>query len=407
MATRSWIGSAPSIAQVTQWTFGGTWLATETVTVTIGTRSWTVLTGSTVIATLLANIVAAYNLLTAANYPEFKDVTAAVSGTTIFQATSNTAGLQFTLALSTNSASGTIGAPSNTVVNSSPNDWSIAANWAENAVPVAADDVVIDRGSVDILYGLAQSGVTLTSLTIRAAYIGNIGLPTRNASGYEEYRATQLAISATTCTIGQGDGTGSGRIKLNFGSVQTALTVFGMGTSIERGLAALLWKGTHASNVVNIYSGTFGVAVFSGETAVIATLRQTGGSIVTSTGTTLTTIDKNGGTLETFSGATTVTNRGGGITLWAGAFTTINILQDTINYNSTGTITNLNVYDGGVADFDTVNQARTVTNCTIVSGSKITDKAKTVTWTNGIILTKCGNEAVTLVLGEDITLTRS
>jgi hypothetical protein len=196
-------------------------------------------------------------------------------------------------------------------------------------------------------------------------------------------------------------------MKLNFGTVQTALSIFKTATTVERGIAAMCWKGTHASNVVNVYGGDLGVATFSGETAVIATLRQTGGKVLTASGTTLTTIDKNGGTLTTYSAATTITQRGGDASLWSGAHTTIHVLEGTVNYNSTGTITTLNVYDGGTINFDAVNQARTVTTTTCVSGATIIDHAKLVTWTNGIALTKCGNEAVTLILGEDITLTRS
>lgn len=417
MATRTWIGSAPKVAEVTAYVLGGTWDATDVINMTIGTVTVPLTVGSTSTTTIAALMATTWNALLAANYPQFKELTAS-SNTATFTLTANTAGLPFTVTIATTEPGG--GAPAtqtidggasstgtDTTANSSPNQWSLAANWAEGVVPVAADDVNIERGSVDILYGLAQSAVTLTSLTIKATYTGKIGLPTRNATGYEEYRATQLAISATTCTIGQGQGSGSGRIKLNFGSVQTALTVYGMATSAETGLAALLWRGTHASNVVNVYSGTVGVAIFSGETAVIATLRQTGGTVKTASGTTLMTIDKSAGSLETFSSATTITNRGGDITVWSGAHTTINLLQDKLAYNSTGTLTTLNVYDAGEANFDEVNQARTVTNCTIVEGAKISDKAKTVTWTNGIILSKCGIEAVTLLLGEDITITRS
>jgi hypothetical protein len=266
---------------------------------------------------------------------------------------------------------------------------------------------VIDSGSKDILDGLGQSAVTLTSLTIRAAYTGKIGRPTLNTSGYYEYRATQLAVSATTITIGQGNGSGSGRVKLNVGTAQTAVTVHKTATTVEAGLAAFLFKGTHASNVLNVYGGTVGVATFSGETATIATLRQTGGSVVTQSGVTLTTIDKNGGTLETHSAATTVTHRGGDMQIWSGAHTTINNLEGTIKYNSTGTITTLNGYDGSETNFDDVNQARTITNTTLVAGAKISDKAKTVTFTNPIALSKCGLEAVTLILGEDCNIQRT
>lgn len=420
MATRTWIGAAPKISQVRNYLLNGTWEADDIIIFTIGTVSVSMASGSTNTTTIAASMATTWNALSAAVYPQFAEMTAS-SSTGNFILTADTAGNPFTVTISSTEANGaasdaqtidSVASPTTstgtaTTANSGPNDWSVAANWAEGAVPVNSDDVVIDQGSVDILDGLAQSSVTLTSLTIRAAYTGKIGRPNLNASGYYEYRATALAISATTCTIGQGVGSGSGRMKLNFGTAQTALSVFKTATTVERGIAALCWKGTHASNVVNVYGGDVGVATFSGETAVIATLRQTGGTVLTASGVTLTTIDKNGGTLTTYSAATTVTHRGGDMAIWGGAHTTINNQEGTISYNSTGTLTTLNGYDGSTTDFDTVNQARTVTNCTVVAGATIIDHAKTVTWTNGIILSKCGNEAVTLILGEDITLTRS
>jgi len=419
MATRTWIGGAQNISQVQTYVIDGTWEATDIIKFTMGTVTATVVAGSTNTTTIATTMATAWNALSSTVYPQFAELTAG-SSTNNFTLTADTAGNAFSCTISsveTNGgasdgqtidsvASPTTSPGTTTTANSNPNDWSVAGNWAENAVPTSSDDVVFDAGNKDVLDGLAQSGVTLTSLSVRAAYTGKIGRPTLNAAGYYEYRATQLAVSATTITIGQGNGTGSGRIKLNVGTAQTAVTVHKMATTVESGLAAFLFKGTHASNVMNVYGGSVGVATFSGETAVIATLRQTGGTIVCQSGVTLTTIDKNGGTLETHSAATTVTNRGGDLQLWSGAHTTINLLEGALSYNSTGTITTLNVYDGGEANFDSVNQSRTVTNTNIVAGAKISDKAKTVTWTNPISLAKCGIEAVTLMLGEDITVAR-
>lgn len=415
MATRTWIGAAPVIAKVQNYALGGTWETDDVIKFTIGTVTVSTTATSTNTTTIAAAMVTFWNGLNPTSYPQFQEMTAS-SSTGNFILTADTAGNPFVVTISTTETGGgaadaqtidggTSSTGTVTTANSNPNDWSVAANWAENAVPVNSDDVVIDSGSKDILDGLAQSAVTLTSLTIRAAYTGKIGRPTLNTSGYYEYRDTQLNIKATTVTIGQGNGSGSGRIKLNLDSAQTAVTVHKTATTVEAGLAALLIKGTHASNVFNVYGGSVGIATFSGETATILTFRQTGGSVVMQN-VTLTTIDKNGGTLETHSACTTVTHRGGDMQIWSGAHTTINNLEGVIKYNSTGTVTNYNGYDGSEINFDDVNQARTLTNTTLVAGAKISDKAKTVTFTNPITLTKCGLEAVTLILGEDITIAR-
>lgn len=418
MSTRTWIGSAPLAAQVTDWVLGGTWEATDVIIFTIGTRSFSLVAGSTNTTTIAALMASTWNALTAANYPEFSEMTAS-SNTATFTLTGDTAGVPFTVTISTTETGGgaadsqtidstTSSTGTDSTACSSPNHWSLASNWAENAVPVNSDDVVIDRGDVDILYGLAQSGVSLTSLTVTNNFTGSIGLPTRNAGGYEEYRATQLAIGATTMNLGQRSGRGSGRIKINNGSVQTTVNVYNSGTPEESGLPSILWKGTNASNVVNVFGGSVGVALFSGETAVIATLRQTNGEVTCSNGVTLTTIDKAGGTLGIESAATTITNGGGDLTIdGSGAVTTINAREGTVNYNSTGTVTNLNVYDGGTVSFDLINKARTVTNCQVTSGGRISDANKTVTWTNGIDLYQCGLVAVQLDVGEHFTLSTS
>lgn len=418
MATRTWIGSAQKVAQVTAWVLGGTWEATDVIIFTIGTRSFSLVAGSTNTTTIAALMVTTWNALVAANFPEFSEMTAS-SNTATFTLTGDTAGVPFTVTISTTETGG--GAADSQTIDgtttstgttstscSSPNHWSIASNWAEGAVPTGADDVVIDRGDVDILYGLDQNAVTLTSLTITNGYSGDIGLPTRNSAGYEEYRDTQLKISATTINIGQYTGRGSGRIKINTGSVQTQVNCYATGTSAEAGIPSLLWKGTNASNVVNVFGGSFGAAMFSGETATIATLRQTAGQVTCTTGVTLTTIDKVGGSMTITSSATTITHGGGDIRVdGTGAVTTINAREGTVNYTSTGTITNLNIYDGGAVSFDINNKARTVTNCTMTSGGALSDANKTVTWSNGVILYQCGIGAVQLNLGENITLTRS
>jgi hypothetical protein len=418
MATRTWIGSAQLAAQVTSWALAGTWEATDVIIFTIGTRSFSLVAGSTNTTTIAALMASTWNALNATNYLEFSAMTAS-SNTATFTLTGDTAGVPFTVTISTTETGGgaadaqtidgsTSSAGVDSTACSSPNHWSLAANWAEGAVPVNSDDVVIDRGSVSIKYGLAQSAVTLTSLTVTNNFTGDIGLPTRNSIGYEEYRATQLAISATTMNIGTQGGRGSGRLKINNGSVATTVNVYNTGTPSEQGLAAFLWKGTNASNVLNVFGGSVGVATFSGETAVIATLRQTAGQSTCTAGTTLTTIDKTGGTLTIESAATTITNGGGDITInGTGAVTTINAREGTVNYNSTGTVTNLNVYDGGGASFNAINKARTVTNCQVTSGGTLTDSNKTVTWTNGIDLYQCGLGAVQLDVGEHLTLSTS
>ena len=391
MADRRWLGTAPAIAQVTKWTFGGTWLSAETITATIGTKSYTTTAGSTTLATVVQNVVDALNALDQGQYKEHGEQTYSKSSNDVV-ATANTPGVPFTISFSTNSASGTIAAASTTTANSGPNCWDTAANWSGGAVPVGADNVYIDEGNVDILYGLDASAVTLTLLKTSLRYRGNVGLPSQNPKGYAEYRDQELKVSATTLTLGDGSGLGARRFRINLGSVQTTATVHGSGQSGDAGTPAVQIRGTHASNVLNVIGGDVGTAVIATHTATWATIRQTGGQLRCGTGCTLTTINKSGGALETDSAAATVTNDSGLFLAKSGAHTTVTMNGGILDYRSTGTITTLTLNNGAVLDLSRSNQARTVTTLNQNPPSTIVDPNDTLTigthnWKGRIVVT--------------------
>ncbi len=166
-----------------------------------------------------------------------------------------------------------------TTAPSGPNWWSAAANWIPSGVPANGDDVRIEIGLSDILYGLDQSAVTLASLHVAMSYTGQIGLKRLNDADYVEYRTLDLTIGATAILIGYADGSGPPKIGLNTGSVQTSIEVRGSGGSVEPGLPAITWRGSHASNAVTILDGSFGTAPYADQTATIDKLIQRGGSV--------------------------------------------------------------------------------------------------------------------------------
>jgi len=429
MATVKWRGDAPKVKQVQAWVFAGTWENDDLVWVKIGTKMVRVTTGSTVIATLIDTLVTALN---ASTYPEFAEITWSRSSSTLL-GTADTDGVAFSataysseangadadaqtidgVATSTLTASGSAG--NATTANSGPNDWSVAANWSGGAVPVNSDDVIIENSSVDILYGFAQSAVTLTSLSVMASYTGKIGLPALNGTvgsttSYFEYRSTYLAIGATTINIGLGPGQGSGRIKINTGSVQTLVNVYQTGQPAETGVESFLFIGTHASNAVNVNRGSVGIAVLSGEVATVLTLNV--GYLVDvlgdakvrcGLGVTLGTVVKAGGNLETRCAFTTGTQTGGTWTHGAGAVTTLNVDSGTLNYDSTGTCTTANVAKGTLT-FARDMRSKTVTTCNLFSGATLLDPNRIVTFTNPVVLNRCSIPEVTLNLGLHIKL---
>lgn len=423
MSTRIWRGDAPAVAQVDTATPANVEID-DIFTLTINGKSVSFTATAATVANVTAGLVAAWN---ASTIPEHAEITATDS-TTHVTLTADTAGKPFTLTGSATDGGGTDTqtlSVTTTTNCSGPNHWDVAANWSGGAVPVNGDDVVFENSAVSVKYGLDQSSVTLDSLTVRQSYTGQIGLPRTNSdagtsSTYIEYRETYLAVGATSVSIGSGDGSGSGRIKLDTGSVQTAIVVYGTGNQAEVGLEALLWKGTHASNTLDVLKGTVGAAVLAGETATLATLRvgyqsnQLGDATVRcGSGVTLTTIDKSGGTLVIESNVTTLTQTAGDLYVrGSAAVTTLNADGGKVFDESTGTMTTANVAAGVTLDFSRQTQSKTVTNCNAYDGATIRDPHKRVTWTNGVDLVRCGlrndrNQGALLDIGEHFTVTPS
>jgi len=331
MATRTWIANAVNVKQVTTVAVSGTWATNDTATITINGKDLTVTIGAnTSTAQVATSIQEAFmgETLTdtsassspsiadsgGQSMPEFAEITATVDSSTV-TFTSNTAGVPFTISVSeTTAGSGALGSPTEATAATGKNHFDNADNWSGGSVPVDADDIVFD-GNVSTescLYGLSQSSVTPASITVMQSFTGDIGLPERRQSGtstYDEYRETYLTLgnsgdaTNTAIQIGEGSGSGPRRLKLNTGSGQITMDVFNSGSTKDAGLTAIQWKGTHASNSINIRKGSFGAALLPGESATLA-LTQTGGTVVLGNGCTVKTIEKTGGSLTALEVAT-------------------------------------------------------------------------------------------------------
>lgn len=286
-----------------------------------------------------------------------------------------------------------------TTANSGPNDWEVALNWSGDTVPVTGDTVVIDQGSIPILYHLDQTDVILADLKIAARYLGTIGLAERNTNGqspYFEYRQAYLKIGAALATVGYGEGQGSGRIKLDLTpSTTPTVTVSCTANPLDDGTKACLLL-TPAGTVLNVTRGSVGVAIYAGETSTVVTTRvgfQTNAAgdvdLEFGSGVTWTTIDQSGGKIVTNSAGTTLTKTDGDFTHNAGALTTATVDGGTLRYNSTGTLTTAKVGSGGSLDFRQNMSAKTVTNLELYAGSEWHDPYGVVTVTNGYDFVRC------------------
>lgn len=295
----------------------------------------------------------------------------------------------------------------------SSTDPTLGANWTKSdgtigTAPASGDDLFIQAipGVALASIGAADmSAVTLNSLTISQTFTGTIGSSSTSGATFGYWK-----IGATTWTVGtpSPDGTafsGSGRIKLDFGSVAHSGTVLATGPSADSGAEALRIKGSNAANKLYVLGGRVGVATnLPGETATLAEIDVSGSSAVANLGpgVTWTTANvANGGNLTTNSGSTgalsiasgaTATTQGIGsiATLNVGGVATMNhrpasgAAVTTVNLYPTGTadlsqnpsavtVTNLNHHKGGVFSANAANPAHlTVTNRTLVNCGTLT-----------------------------------
>ncbi len=245
--------------------------------------------------------------------------------------------------------------------------WSGTANWSLGTAPATGDDVVVNFGSCDISAGLSATSVTLASLTIGANFSGTLGTSGVGTTSY-------LQIGATIQTI---NAAGSGRIKINTGTLQTTATVIGTSSSSsDSGLEPVRLIGTHASNKLYVLGGTVGTGTTNaGEAATWSEvdLSNDPQSVLNiGAGVTLTTVNCAAGTLTFNSAATTVTtSSGGNIFIYgSGAITTANVGGQIVFNERGNAVTTLNLYNNGVADFSQNPAAITVTTLNQYGGSQ-------------------------------------
>lgn len=399
MADNLWLGRAEPTAEIYTITIGGTWVAADTVTVTIGGADLVLVVGSTVTTTAIASALkaalAGESLVgdesrnqVGSNIAQFSGITPTVSGSVV--TLTGTDGIPFTMSVAKSSTSGTVSG-SNTQDATGPNHVDNADNWSDG-VPNAGDAVYVGLGLPALRYGLDQISGTLLSFTTSGGQNATeIGLPEVNVAGYAEYLPTYLSIDCTTVNLGVGsDGAGGASLqKIDAGSVQTTLNIYGSGQSSVPSQRAIQWKGTHASNVINQYAGELAIAQYGSEVATVATLNvfSQASACDIGSGVTLTTLNVQDATVKNNGNAfTTLTMNGGTVTvLGSAAMTTVTVHYGTFNYRSSGTITNLNVGGKGTGLVSTDGDARskTVTNATVKRGGQIVDKG-TITYTNNI-----------------------
>jgi len=274
MARKYWLGEADAVAQVSSCAISSYDVLT-TYSISLGNASVSVIGAGGLNPTAVALAAAA----DASTHPYFEEVTWTDSGNTVI-GTADDPGEPFDPVSGVSGGTGTIGAFSDTTACESRHHWDVAANWSDNAVPVNSDEVIVDKSDVSILWGLAQSAVTLAYLSVTQNFTGKVGLDSRrfalssDAETYEEddpkaeYRDVYLQIGASIVEIGENPGpsqpAGSPRIMLNLGSVASQVEIFQTASQpSELGLPVvrILANSSSTDIIVREAIGGVGVAV--------------------------------------------------------------------------------------------------------------------------------------------------
>lgn len=396
MAINNWLGTATAGSQVDTYTpanpnTGDIYFLTLNKFDGMDIEVSFTVAGTETVAAVTAGLEAAWLASDASTYATAAD------GTTELTLTAVTAGVGFNVTPSVFDGSGGA-APTMpkvaTTANAGPNSWDDPNNWSEGTIPgaTAGEDTYIANSSVDILYGLDQSGAanTLTSCHFDQSYTGLVA-----HNGGTGLVGDYLQLKVTTLLIGEnftfGLPGGSGRIKIDTGATACAATIYNTGPAEDTNKPSCRLIGT-SLDITDFRKGTLGLAFGSGETSTIGTILQSFAASVSSdstltigSGVSLTTLNQTGGRCSMQTGATTITAGDGTMIIsGSGAVTTLNVSGGSVEPSSTGTITTCSI-TSGLADFTKSAESRTVTNMKLDPGGTLRYNAETLTLTNNIV----------------------
>jgi hypothetical protein len=451
-----WIGRAQDVPQIDVLDFDGTWAATNTASLTCNSKTITV-TGGASLDTPAEYAAAFVEMVNSTDHDtdnieadatfnsggyefgEFRDMVASLdpADATKVLLTSAKPGVPFDVTVA-ETASGSITLTSDGTGGSQlatgKHWWDNTANWDGADVPDADDSALLDQGSTDIKYALANSTVDV-SLTKKNGFIGNVGLPLVNTTHtgfhYKEYRATRLTLPITatsglqTHVIGERNSAlpATGFVYLDFGSndgsLQELIVFDAPQHNAQTGAAVQFYGGndldlyvhrgsvscgdglsTQASGIgilhVNyVGNKTSDARVFMG---IYATM-ESGGPIVQTGGTLI---------MEGSPSSTSTIDLSAGNFYFPGTCGTLNVRGGAAFYrnDSSNTTTNLFVFGGGTIDA-TQTEAITITNATVYKNAIWKDPLARLTLTNGIDFVGCSWATITDETKESQTWTPS
>lgn len=243
--------------------------------------------------------------------------------------------------------------------------WNTSSNWSTGSVPAASDDVYFTAEYVgSVKAGLDQSAIGLNSITFDPGYTGNVGSTT---AGF-------LQVSTSSFTYA-----GSGAYAyFDLGSGTVAPVINNTGSN-NRGAYGVYLKGTGLTNV-EVNGGSVQIG-YPGDSCDAQTLNVTGGQVLINESGSVTTINNYGGQVTTYTDNTTLNLYNGSYTLRrAAGLTTATVEDGTVNLDSSGTITTLNLNGGQLIAL--AGNDRTITTLNWKAGASLRYYPSNTTITN-------------------------
>lgn len=427
MANRVYTGAAVGVAEVVRLTVGGTIAVGNTFTVTIGTKSLTFTATTTVVADAVAGILA---LIQADNAPpEFSELDW-TSTSTYVQATGPDDGYPIADGISVSKAQGAGGTNSHTFTETTsttgtgPEFWSNTENWLGGAVPTNNDTVILGLYNACPKYDITTSLTGINLQVHSGAFPGlMIGLPEMNENGWPEYLGRYLQLNFGTGGCLYGLGTGSFVPKMNLLDVSATARTHTFYRSDRRDggtdRAPVQMLTADASTDAGVNINCLGAKIdFNAEdgqtyaTQQLGTVRVgTGGDFRYYGAERIVTIEVlEGGNLDYLaaegSGPSTIRVQGGGVARFAreGAASILYVDAGGVcHWNRVGTLTFADV-SGSLIFSEDERSGKVVTDVTLNAGATLDDREGVATFTNPVVLNRCGIEDVTIQVGKHKTL---
>jgi|15BtaG_2_1085339.scaffolds.fasta_scaffold00119_7 hypothetical protein len=413
MANIAWIGGASNVAKEESVGLGGTWSASETITIDLdGAVSLTLTLGSASLNDIGNDVVymmTGNGSLTSGSsvtglgsaYGEFRQLSAVTytTATTTLNFVGKVDGRPFTLNWSDTSGSGTT-LQSVDIAAGSGAAWGTAANWEGGTAPSTGDTAIFDyRATSPLKFGINQAAVNLAEVDYRKDCKYPVGLPAINVDDpsypYPEMLPTHLEIGTGTIAVNVGvNGEQAGTNSMSWVKVDTstASTVNGLvyQTAVRSTQAPV--NIITASTITSTWTVTGGDVEFGvgdGNSAEVDTLNLGSNATVTLGSGTYGTVNMSGGKVYALTSPTTVDGKGGGGTYYQrseSGSTNFTLKYTTLLIEGAAGTGTIAAYDRGIIDLRNDPRVKSLGAVDLYKGAGYADPLGIATLSAGLDL---------------------